>query len=138
MSGEKIIIDGDGAILGRLASIVAKKLLEGNEVIVYNTEKIIVTGSKERIMERFGGKRDKGDPNKGPFYPIRPDRIFHRVVRGMLPRKKYTGREALKRLKVYIGNPENLSGKKIGKRVEHIQTRYMLLYDISKLLGWKG
>ncbi len=138
MESKKIIVDADGAVLGRLASVVAKKLLEGNEVIVYNTEKIIVTGSKERIMERFNAKRERGDPNKGPFYPIRPDRIFHRVVRGMIPRKKATGREALKRLKVYIGNPENFEGEKIGKRVEDIQTTYMVLGEISKMLGWKG
>ena len=137
MSG-KAVIDADGAVLGRLASLIAKRLLLGEEIIVINAEKAIVTGSKERIMERFSAKRERGDPIKGPFYPSRPDKLFKRVVRGMLPRKKKRGREALKRLKVYIDNPENLEGEKIGKRVDEIKCKYMRLGEICKLLGWKA
>lgn len=134
----KKVIDAEGAVLGRLASVVAKRLLLGEEIIVINAEKAIVTGSKERILERFREKRERGDPIKGPFYPVRPDRILKRVVRGMLPRKKERGREALKRLKVYIDNPENLEGEKVGKSVEEITCKFMYLGDICKHLGWKG
>ena len=132
------IIDADGAILGRLASIVAKKLLLGEKVIVINAEKAIITGSKKRILERFREKRERGDPIKGPFYPVRPDKVFRRVVRGMLPRKKPRGREALRRLRVYIDNPQNLQGEKIGKRLEDIRCKYMRLGEVCRLLGWKA
>ncbi len=134
----KTVIDAEGAVLGRLASVIAKKLLLGEEVIVINAEKAVITGSKERILERFSAKRERGDPIKGPFYPSRPDKLFKRVVRGMLPRKKARGREALKRLKVYIGNPQNLEGEKIGKRVDDIRCKYMVLGEVCRLLGWKA
>ena len=42
----KIIYDGDGAVFGRLASVVAKDLLKGNEVDLVNCEKMIVSGDK--------------------------------------------------------------------------------------------
>ncbi len=131
------VIDAEDAVLGRLASIIAKRLLLGEKIIVINAEKAIVTGSKERILERFKEKVQRGDPIKGPFYPRRPDKLFKRVVRGMLPRKKKKGREALKRLKVYIGNPENLEGEKVGKRLEDVRCKFMYLGEICKHLGWK-
>jgi large subunit ribosomal protein L13 len=132
------VIDAENCVLGRLASIVAKRLLLGEKIIVINAEKAIVTGSKERILERFKAKRERGDPIKGPFYPVRPDRVFKRVVRGMLPRKKYKGRMALKRLKVYIGNPLNVEGEKVGKTIDDIRCKFMYLGDICRHLGWKG
>ncbi len=134
----KVVIDASDTVLGRLASIVAKKLLLGEEIVIINAEKAIVTGSKEHVLERFMEKRERGDPIKGPFYPVRPDRVLRRAVRGMLPRKKARGREALKRLKVYIDNPENLQGEKIGKGIEEIRCKFMYLGDICKHLGWKG
>lgn len=137
MEGKRII-DAEGAVLGRLASVIAKRLLLGEEIIVINAEKAIITGSKERVLERFKEKRERGDPIKGPFYPIRPDKVFKRVVRGMLPRKKTKGREALKRLKVYINNPENLEGERMGKRIEEIECKFMYLGDVCKHLGWKA
>jgi LSU ribosomal protein L13P len=45
---------------------------------------------------------------RGPKYPKTPDRLFKRMVRGMLPKEKAMGREALKRLYVYIGTPPSI------------------------------
>ena len=39
-----MIIDGDGAVAGRLASTAAKTLLKGEDVIIVNAEKAIITG----------------------------------------------------------------------------------------------
>ena len=47
------IIDGTNAILGRLASYTAKELLKGEEIIIVNCEKIIITGNKKNIEENF-------------------------------------------------------------------------------------
>ncbi|MDK2383911.1 MAG: uL13 family ribosomal protein, partial [Candidatus Korarchaeota archaeon] len=44
MSQKLIIVDGANQVLGRLASIVAKKLKLGYSVVVLNTEKIVVSG----------------------------------------------------------------------------------------------
>ena len=37
-----MIIDGEGCVLGRLASITSKNLLEGEEVVILNAEKIML------------------------------------------------------------------------------------------------
>jgi len=105
------IIDGSGLILGRLASIVAKRLLNGERVAVVNAEKIVISGNRRFIVERYKKRleiKDKAGPWKGPFWMRRPDTMFKRTVRGMLPRKQYRGRRALKRLRVYIGVPREL------------------------------
>ncbi len=42
---DTIVIDGKGHLLGRLASIVAKQLLEGKKIVVVRTEAIVISGS---------------------------------------------------------------------------------------------
>ena len=44
-----IIVDATNQILGRLSSIVAKKLLEGYKVIIVNAEKAVVSGEPKRV-----------------------------------------------------------------------------------------
>ncbi len=46
-SKKEIVIDGRGHILGRLASIVAKHLLNGTHVTLVRTEEINQTGNRE-------------------------------------------------------------------------------------------
>ena len=132
-----MIIDASDSILGRLASKVAKELLKGESIIVINSEKIVLSGEPETVFKRFYAKRKRGDPNKGPFYPRYPDRIFKRTVRGMLPYKKDKGKRALRKLKVYISNPENLNGERIGKSSEELNCKFVTLEQICKKLGAK-
>jgi large subunit ribosomal protein L13 len=132
-----MIVDAEEAILGRLATKIAKELLKGEDITIINSEKAIITGNPDAIVERFFEKRERGDPNKGPFYPRYPDKLLKRVVRGMLPYKKDRGRKALRRLTVFIGNPDNLKGEKISKTEEDIKCKYLTLKDLCKKLGAK-
>jgi len=132
-----MIVDAEGAILGRLSTKLAKELLKGENIIVINTEKAIITGNPDSTVRRFFEKRERGDPNKGPFYPRYPDKLLKRVVRGMLPHKKDKGRRALRRLKVFIGNPDDLKGSKISKTEEDISCKYITVKDLCKKLGAK-
>ncbi|RDD52242.1 50S ribosomal protein L13 [Nanoarchaeota archaeon NZ13-N] len=144
---EEVYVNGEGHVLGRLASYVAKILLSGRKVYVVNAEKIVITGKWKNLVEEWRHKvLERGDWYKGPFYPKRPDRIFRRVVRGMLPKNK-KGREALRNLKVYIGIPDDLSNKSfmifekalITERVKYSRRKiwYTELGEISKQLGAK-
>jgi large subunit ribosomal protein L13 len=101
-----MIIDGKNLILGRLATFATKKALEGESVIIVNCEKIIITGNKKDIVNRFKEKDNLGGPIKGPFMLKTPDRIVKRVIRGMLPYKQEKGAKAFKRIKCFIGVPE--------------------------------
>ena len=96
------IVNAEGHVLGRISSIIAKKLLEGEKIVVVNAEKVIITGSKEVVFERYKTKYDRGSKEKGPYFPRHPEKIFKRTVRGMLPWKSKRGREAYRRLRVFI------------------------------------
>lgn len=135
-----IVIDAENLIMGRLASHVAKMLLSGDEVAIVNAEKVVISGSKKRILKDYYQKRSVGGPRKGPHYPRMPDRILKRTVRGMIPYKKTTGKEALKRLKVYIGVPSEFEGTTINtitKASAQGKVKFILLGDVSKQLGAK-
>lgn len=138
---KEIVIDAKDKIAGRLASFVAKELLKGNKVVVLNVEKAIISGDKEDIIEEFKKRRERGDPYKGPFYPRYPDEIFRRMVRGMLPYKKYRGKIALKNLKIFYGIPEEYKDKIMNVKIKSAQelTRvgYMTLEEIALEIGAK-
>jgi large subunit ribosomal protein L13 len=103
------VIDANGLILGRLASIVAHRLLSGEEISIINAERAVVSGSPETTVLKYKTMRTKGSKEKGPYFPKRSDMILRRTVRGMLPYKKAFGRAAFGRLRVYMGTPAELS-----------------------------
>lgn len=107
------IIDGKGAILGRLASFVAKEALKGEEIIILNCEEVIVTGRTKRIQKDFQTKRERfGSSQKGPKYLKASERIVKRTIRGMLPEHRFgRGREAYKRIKCYNKIPKEFEEK---------------------------
>ncbi len=127
-----MIINGKNAVLGRLASNVAKELLNGEEVTVTNAEKIIITGDKKKIVAKYIRLRQIGSPQHGPFFPTKPEMIVKRVIRGMLPYKTPKGRKALKMLRVYTNN-EDKSAKSVATK--EIRTDYITIGDLSKHLG---
>lgn len=104
------VIDAKGLILGRMASVVAKRLLNGEKIIIVNAGDAVISGDRYSIIKAAHEYLQVGHPGKGPLHPRRPDRIVKRAIRGMLPYKSPRGREALRRLRVYIGVPENLKG----------------------------
>ena len=139
------VIDATDLILGRLASLVAKELLNGEEIVIVNAEECAITGSKESILQKYRERRERKsivNPRRhGPHYPRRPDGILRRAIRGMLPYKKDKGRMAFKRLRVYVGTPKEFEGK--AESIEEIKVfkleipKYMKLKELSKLLGAK-
>lgn len=134
------IIDATDHVVGRLSSKVAKMLLEGEEVIIINAEKSVITGNRDSIFKDYLEKWQRGSVRKGPHYPRMPDRILRRTVRGMLPFKTSHGREAYSRLKVFIGIPEDVDVKNAVKIEDALYKRVrnkVTLGEISKFLGAK-
>ncbi len=134
------VIDAEGLVLGRLASNVAKRLLGGEEIVIVNAEKALVTGGKEDVIAHFRHRRDVGSGRKGPIYPRTPHMMLKRSVRGMLPYYKPRGRAAYKRLKVHISVPKEFKGKKFEsiEGASEISTqRVIQLGEVSKVLGYK-
>jgi len=133
------IIDASGAILGRLSTFTAKRLLKGEEIAVINSEKAIISGKKSSIKNRYKEKRELGTYRKGPFYPRMPDMIVKRTIRGMIPYQTPHGRTAFKRLKCYIGVPKEFEGKKFEsiKSAEKQPVDFVTIEELSKSLGAK-
>ncbi|MFT4250830.1 MAG: 50S ribosomal protein L13 [Candidatus Woesearchaeota archaeon] len=134
-----MIIDATDLKLGRLATVAAKAALEGEEVTIINSEKAVITGNKDYIVRKYQARRERGGPHWGPFPPRMPDRFVRRTIRGMLPYKTPRGRDALKRVMCYIGNPHQLEAKSLD--TAHISTsqtlRFMRVGAICELLGGK-
>ncbi|WP_319507031.1 50S ribosomal protein L13 [uncultured Methanolobus sp.] len=136
------IIDADGLIMGRLASTVAKKLLAGEEIDIINAEKAVISGSKYTTLREYDETLRRGKPEFGPYFPKRPDRILKRTIRGMIPYKRARGKDAMGRLKVYVGVPMELKDKESIQIVEASMDRlssnkYLRLGDVSTKLGAK-
>ncbi|MEF8888293.1 MAG: 50S ribosomal protein L13 [Haloarculaceae archaeon] len=135
-----LVVDARDCILGRVASQVAERALDGERVAVVNAERAVVTGSEDQLVEKYQKRREVGS-DRGPAYPRRPDRIFKRSVRGMVPHKRPRGREAIENVRVYVGNPYEdddavdaavLEGTSLD-RLSNI--KFVQLGDISEALG---
>lgn len=137
-----IVINAEGLILGRMASKIAKRLLTGEEVVVVNAEKTIISGRRKNKVAEAHVFLEVGKPVTGPFHYRRPDRILRRTVRGMLPYKRPKGKQAYKRLKVFIGMPEELKDQK-SETFDEAQAKkltcpYFTLGELAKEIGWKS
>ena len=115
---EWVIIDAEGKILGRLASVVAATLRGkhktnftphvdcGDNVIVINAEKIVLHGKRADQKEYF---HYTGYPGGGRFQSFKnvisqkPEFAIQHAVRGMLPKTKL-GNKMVHKLKVCAGS----------------------------------
>jgi len=135
-----IIINGEGLILGRMASMIAKRLLNGEEITVVNAEKAVLSGRRKSKTKEAKEFLDVGSPKMGPLHYRRPDRIVRRTVRGMLPYKKPKGKYAYKRLKVFIGIPDELKDQKTetlaNAQAKKLTSPHFTLGEYAKEIGW--
>ena len=134
------IINADGLIMGRMATMIAKRLLNGEEMVIVNSEKAVLSGKRKMKVEEAKKFLEAGSPERGPFHYRRPDRIVRKTVRGMLPYKQPKGKQAYKRLKVFIGIPNELKDKKIetimDARAEKLTCPFFTVGELAKEIGW--
>ena len=134
------IINAEGLIIGRMASIIAKRILNGEEITVVNAEKAVISGKrKSRVMEAKEFL-EVGSPGRGPFHHRQPDRIVRRTVRGMISYRQPKGKQAYRRLKVFIGIPAELKDQKMetlaNVRAEKLTCPYFTVGEFAKEMGW--
>jgi large subunit ribosomal protein L13 len=142
VSKQPVIIDASNLILGRVASFAAKRALQGEEVVVFNAENAVISGTKANIVEEAKRRlktRTLASQSKAPTHPRRPDTYVRRVIRGMLPRKKPKGRGAFRRIRVYIGVPEEYRDKSTVKIPEaeasKLRCKYVTVGQLSEEIG---
>lgn len=104
----EVVIDAKGHLLGRLASTVAKQLLNGQKIVVVRCEDINISGEFFRNKLKYLAylrKACRYHPTRGPFHFRAPSRILYKAIRGQIPHKTARGMAALERLKVFEGIP---------------------------------
>ena len=138
------VINGDGLVLGRLASHAAKEALRGEDIIIVNSEKVVISGNKVDILAKYKQEIDRAsriNPTRGPKFPKTPERLVKRTIRGMINHRSSRGKNALKKIKAYIGVPAQFSGKEetIDKiRGKSMKCDYITVGDLCNQLGHKG
>lgn len=138
---------GKGHLLGRLASIVAKELLDGQKIVVVRCESMNVSGEFFRNKLKYHDylrKSTNFNHRRGQFHFRAPSRIFYKAVKGMIPHKTARGKAALERLKVFEGVPPPYDKKKKivvpqALRVLRLKPgrKYTSLGRLSSSVGWK-
>jgi large subunit ribosomal protein L13 len=134
-----VLIDAEGLVVGRLASIVANRLRgkhkptftphvdDGDNVIIINADKVVLTGRKYDNKKYYwhtghpGGikERTARDILEGRF----PERVVEKAIERMIPRGPL-GRRQMKNLRVYAGadhphtaqQPEKLDVASLSKK----------------------
>lgn len=142
-----VIIDGKGHLLGRLASTVAKQLLNGQKIVVVRCEALNISGEFFRSKLKYHAylrKATRYNKTHGPFHFRAPSRIFYKAVRGMIAHKSARGTAALERLKVFEGIPPPYDMKKrmvvpSALRVLRLRPgrKYCTVGRLSREVGWK-
>ena len=139
---QNIIVDGTNMIAGRLCSHVAKLLIDGNRVSIVNCENIMLTGDRDAIIKsyrQFLEIASINNPKFGPFHPRRPDTMITKMVRGMLP-KKPSGKTAFKRLRAYLGVPNELKSMTTKQfddaKIKRPSPYYTSMGELGRMVGW--
>jgi len=139
------VIDCDNIILGRLAASVAKRLLSGEEVVLVNAERLIISGDQRSVTEyqKRRWAKDKANPEHSPHWPRKPELFVRRVIRGMLPSDSARGRNALRLLRVFRGIPAEFapSAQKVLDERAHagkLGSRSISVLELCRRLGYAG
>lgn len=135
-----VVVNADGLILGRMASKIAKRLLTGEEIVIVNAEKAVISGRKGNKVTEAKEFLAVGGVGQGPLHQRRPDGVVRRTVRGMLPFKQPKGKLAYKHLKVFIGVPEELKNSKMeavaDAQSKKLKCSYLTVGEFSREIGW--
>jgi len=141
----ELVVDGAGCIAGRLCSNVSKLILKGNRVTIVNAEKAMLSGDRYKTIQLYKEHLEINsatNPIHGPFHPRRPDRILTKMVRGMIPKRKASGIEAFKRLRVYVSIPDQLKNSSMksfeDSKITKPMSYYITIGDLAKEIGWSG
>lgn len=122
-----VLLDGKGAVLGRLATKAAVRLRGkhrsyfspsvdcGDFVVVTNAEKVRLTGKKTETKQYF---RHSGYAGGAKIIPFKdqmlkdPTKVVYLAVKRMLPANRLRSRQ-LKRLKIYSGDGHPHAAQKL-------------------------
>ncbi len=128
-----------------MSSKIAKLLLNGDSVVIVHADKDFFSGHRSSVMGDFFDRLKIASvvhPKHGPFHPRTPAGILTRTVRGMIPRTKPSGVDAIRRLRVYTDVPKEMEKIPFTNFEEAKATKplayYVPLGEVAQRIGWKG
>ena len=133
------VINGENCIAGRVAANAAKAGLLGQDVVVVNCGKMVITGSPRTTIEHYlDVSHRRGKPTKGPFYHRRPDMFIRRMIRRMLP-KNARGIACFKRIMCYTDVPEQFKNAEsiASASAERVLSKRITVAKLCEELGGK-
>jgi large subunit ribosomal protein L13 len=114
-----VLIDADGLVLGRLASLIALRLRGkhlptytphvdcGDNIIVINADKVVLTGNKRQQKTYYWHTGYPGGIKERKAFQILdgrfPERVLMKAVERMVPRGPL-GRKQMTHLRIFAGN----------------------------------
>jgi len=136
----RTVIDADGLILGRMASIVAKRLLAGESIDIVNAQNVVISGQRVNLVTEWKEFLKVGGRDKGPRHYRLPNMLVRKTVRGMLPYRIPKGMKAFRRLHVYIGVPDEFASAEKQRIPEaessNLKHRFVKIGDLAESIGW--
>lgn len=118
MDHKWFVVDAEGLVLGRLATEVARIIRgkhkpiftphidTGDNVIVINASKVVLTGRKAEQKSYFSHSGYMGHDKQTPFATMiakHPERVIEKAVYGMLPKNSLAKQVLRLKLRVYPG-----------------------------------
>lgn len=115
---EWVLVDASGVVLGRLASTVAKLARGkykpnytphvdcGDNVIIINADKVVLTGNKwtdRKFFTHSGFPGGQKEHSPASVFAYSPAKLVLRAVKGMLPKNRL-GSKLLTNVRVYTGS----------------------------------
>jgi large subunit ribosomal protein L13 len=141
-AAQPLYVDATNLIVGRMASVVAEKLLKGHKVVIANCEKAVFTGDPVLLRKLWQTRLDlrpRGNPEYGPRFHKMPDRIVREIIEGMVPSKRERGIVAMKRLQTFIGTPTKFKEQKFHglEKAQHTKTKGITtVLELAEGLGY--
>jgi large subunit ribosomal protein L13 len=138
-----MIVDAKEMVVGRLASKLAKALINDEKVTIINAENAVMIGTKNSILRKYRARVNaavKSNPHYGPKYDRIPSKMLRKMIKGMLSNKKRTNERQLTNLTIYNNVPSELIGSEmtiIEEAKFNNRNDAMTLGEIAKLLGGK-
>ncbi|KAL0232338.1 hypothetical protein PCE1_002679 [Barthelona sp. PCE] len=147
MFKNQIVVDCKGAVLGRLASYIAKELLNGQKVVLVRCEEAVQTGSFMRNKLKFLKylrKHMRTNCRHGFYHHRSPSGIFTKTIRGMVPHTTKRGAAAMGRLQCFEGVPPQFDAVKRmvvpdALKITRLDRTHKVtvLKRLSSEVGWK-
>lgn len=129
------IIDGQNAVLGRVASYAAKQALKGEDIAIVNCKELIITGTKKFIEKGIQERRGRvGWSRQGQRYSRSTEKMVKTAIRGMIPNYRLgRGKIAFEKIKCYSDVPKEFENS---EKISIAKDKKKIFVKVKEVSQW--